>query len=756
MRRILVLSTVLAYGCQDTGITVYDEPPSITIVQPTSGSTFYENQQILLEALVEMNDDTDISTITTRWTAGNEQLCNDVAVAADGVSQCEAAFTEAGDYSLQATAVTADGDGATATTDVVVLVNTPPTISLTEPVDGDVFSSVDQVVMKAVVYDVEDDLSDLRVTVTSNVDGSLSVDDVPSSSGDWSGATLLTSGSHLLKVTVADTLGQTGQASATIQVNDPPSTPVVTINPGDPVSYDKLNAVISEEAVDPEGDPIDYVYQWYVDGKPYSGNVPSVPENVTLRGEFWEVEVYATDSYGDGNPTTDGVTIGNSPPSIESVSIDPSEPDTSDTPTCVVQNWDDPEGDDEKSRYAWYLNGSLDASETTSTYPPSKTERYDQLRCTVTPYDAYVDGESVSSPTVEVVNALPSTPTVSISPSAPEPEDDLTCTATGSTDADGDVVSYQYAWSVGGVATAYATAVLDESATSHSDTWTCTVTPTDGIDSGTAASATVTISDTTAPDAPSLDSLDAYSNDEDQTVTGTCEASCDLTFYFTDDGGSWTETDTCSSSGTLSHSAALTRGYETEVYADCEDAAGNVSGVSNTVSTEVCDPEDTYENDDGYGDSVTDAIDEWSSLTDDGLTTITITGNALSTSDTDWYVISTSDDGANETSNSWEDYNFEATFTQGESTYEMSIYDASVSTSTPLCSGVTEFDYFSQDVGDGSHSIPSDTTSCVVGGSVSANTCEDWSRDWYIEVTRLESAASSCQYYEIEITNGVW
>jgi formylglycine-generating enzyme required for sulfatase activity len=90
-------------------------------------------------------------------------------------------------------------------------------------------------------------------------------------------------------------------------------------------------------------------------------------------------------------------------------------------------------------------------------------------------------------------NAAPSAPTVSITPSEPTDADELTCAVvTESVDPDGDAVTYSYAWSsdAGGSASG---PTVSASFTTVGETWTCSVTASDGALSSAAGTASVGI-----------------------------------------------------------------------------------------------------------------------------------------------------------------------------------------------------------------------------------------------------------------------
>lgn len=752
----------IAGSCSDNGVKVYREPPVVAIVEPAEGSSVYEGANITFRAQVTTTDGSVIEGMTHTWVANSTTVCEPAEVAADGLIACTTAFEQTGDVAMSVSVLDSRGDRGVDSINIVVVPNEAPTVELLTPQDGDVVQSNDLVVFQATIGDAEDNAEDLTVAITSSQDGPLAVPTIGASSGAYSGSAYLSGGAHLLTITVTDTAGRTGQDTATVRVNDVPDPPTVAIDPGDPVSEETLGVVILTPGVDPEGDTVTYRYDWHVNGDatPYSsGSNPNLPRGVTQRDEFWEVRVYPYDGSGYGNPGTASVVIGNAPPSIDSVTFNPTAPTTTDTVQAVPQGFYDPEGDPEQYSYTWYHNEVEDLAETTEYFPASKTEKGDTLRVELTPYDDFIDGLVVSSPTITVVNTPPTQPGVSISPSAPEPEDDLICTVSNpSSDADNDSVTYYYEWWQNGSITALTSYVVDESYTAHGDVWECRVYPDDGEDTGTYGTQTVAISDVSAPGNPTITTVDRYTNDEDVDLNGTCEPGCTLTFYLSDSTGSWTETNTCSSSGTYTHTTYVTRGYDTSVYATCTDSASNTSGNSNTVTTQACNPEDVYE---VYGgNSGAAAVNQWSSLPDSASSTITIQGNVLNSTDQDWYLISAPDNYASDVTAGLNAYNFQVNLTAGSGVYTFLVYADTYDATGMICNnyssaGYTEFDYYQQDLGDGSHAVPSDTRSCAGSGVSTRNVCTDLTTTWYVKVMRNTSAAASCQHYELTITNGL-
>jgi len=99
-------------------------------------------------------------------------------------------------------------------------------------------------------------------------------------------------------------------------------------------------------------------------------------------------------------------------------------------------------------------------------------------------------------------NSPPSAPAVSIQPATPAAGDPLECSiASGAIDPEGDPLTYDFAWTLGGLSTGHSlaggslTSTLTVAAgiTISGGQWTCTVTAHDGSQSGAPGSASVTV-----------------------------------------------------------------------------------------------------------------------------------------------------------------------------------------------------------------------------------------------------------------------
>jgi len=298
-----------------------------------------------------------------------------------------------------------------------------------------------------------------------------------------------------------DSTGLSGSATATLQVNQGPSAPTVEISPASPGTDDDLGVVIRSESVDPDGDAVSYSYRWYrdeVEATSWTGT--TVDASATSRGQTWRVEVVPSDGSASGAAGSDEVEIGNTAPTLSSVSLTPTSAYTNDTLNANIGSAD-ADGDSVSASYTWTVNGSTVSASGSTLSGVSWFDKGDRVAVTVTPTDGTDSGAPLTSSTTTVLNSPPTAPGATIEPADPiEGEDDLLCELdTSSTDADGDSISYTITWSNGSTSYGDAlTTLRDGDTVAAEDTvdgevWTCTITPNDGETDGASASDSVTI-----------------------------------------------------------------------------------------------------------------------------------------------------------------------------------------------------------------------------------------------------------------------
>ena len=294
--------------------------------------------------------------------------------------------------------------------------------------------------------------------------------------------------------------GPTGTASAVVG-NSPPLVDGVVLGPEE--AYEDTVLEVEAQIRDLEGDTASYTYAWYVDG-----SLVAAATEATLTGEHFDknqqvwVEITASDGYDFASPVTSNrVDILNSPPTLTSVTMDPTELYEGSVATCIGADLVDVDGDDLGMAYSWVVNGS--EVSTSASIDGSYFSRGDSVSCSVGADDGQVVGPTVQSETRTVLNSPPVVPSVSIAPSSPAEGDTITATVGTPSDDDGDSVTVSYAWYVDGSQVSTATTLTSAQFAKHQDIY-LEVTPSDGIGAGSpTASATITAINT----APSFTGL---------------------------------------------------------------------------------------------------------------------------------------------------------------------------------------------------------------------------------------------------------
>lgn len=139
----------------------------------------------------------------------------------------------------------------------------------------------------------------------------------------------------------------------------------------------------------------------------------------------------------------------NSPPVINSVSIQPEKPTQESQINLFIQS-QDPNGDPITYQYQWMKNGEGMIGENKNTLKGGLFKKGDFIHAKVTPFDGKVNGVPFSSPEVKILNSPPVIQEVVIEPKVAYVTDRLKI-AVKSFDPDGDFIYYTYQWEINGV-----------------------------------------------------------------------------------------------------------------------------------------------------------------------------------------------------------------------------------------------------------------------------------------------------------------
>ena len=214
-------------------------------------------------------------------------------------------------------------------------------------------------------------------------------------------------------------------------------------------------------------------------------NLTTLPSIATRPGDSWEVEVRAFDGEGHSAWVRSSTILieeqsTNNPPTVDSVTISPASPQTSESLLASSTSSDidmDPIVD---TQYRWWKNGVMTTS-STSTLESTMTSKGDSWVVEIRVNDGTDWSTWVASSSVEIENTPPVLESASLSASEVLTNQDITLNSTMS-DVDGDTLTMSIVWYLNGeIQTEYNNqAILPSAATDKGDVWTAVVQAHDG------------------------------------------------------------------------------------------------------------------------------------------------------------------------------------------------------------------------------------------------------------------------------------
>ncbi|MEC8381491.1 MAG: Ig-like domain-containing protein [Myxococcota bacterium] len=413
--------------------------PVCEIQSPASGSFGLEGEMVIFEGIA--NDaDSDSNLLTVEWSSNIDGGLGSSTPNSSG--EVTFPYSDLSNNTHVISMTVTDDRGAQCVADTIYSVGSPPSITLTSPSPGDIYTQNDNITFSATVTDNEDQPTELSVEWNSSIDGVFSTTGPNSSDIAQFSSNQLSTGSHSITVTVTDSDGLYSDVLVDIVVNGVPTQPTVSLTPIPAYTTDDLVATASG-STDPDGQPVTYTYEWFLNGN-NSGITGSIlPNSNTAKGNIWMVRATPTDGITTGPYTEESVTISNSAPTLSGVSISPSAPTTQDTLSCTFTE-SDADGDPVSTTIEWFINNNLQSSSSSTLAGPFQQGQ--TVTCRVTPTDGTTSGIA-SEATVTITNAPPSIASITYSPSAVTTDDILTATVSAS-DSDGDPITYTFYWSV--------------------------------------------------------------------------------------------------------------------------------------------------------------------------------------------------------------------------------------------------------------------------------------------------------------------
>jgi hypothetical protein len=167
--------------------------------------------------------------------------------------------------------------------------------------------------------------------------------------------------------------------------NSAPVVESVALNPRNPLPGSPVEA--SVEVRDPDGDPYRLSFEWKVNGElSASGARPRLMLKDARKGDRIEVTVVASDGRLESEPMSEQTRIGNRPPLLQGVLLDPQGTVRSGDDLLASPEAYDPDEDALQFEYTWLVNGS-DARPGSREFSTRGLRRGDKVRVRVVASD---------------------------------------------------------------------------------------------------------------------------------------------------------------------------------------------------------------------------------------------------------------------------------------------------------------------------------------------------------------------------------
>jgi hypothetical protein len=179
--------------------------------------------------------------------------------------------------------------------------------------------------------------------------------------------------------------------SAPLAGNRPPVIRRIGLRPSRPTPGSIVAADV--DAFDPDGDEIALSYAWTIDGSRVGEDRRTLLLDDVSKDSVIQVTVIARDDDARSDAETVTARVGNRPPTMLGVVIEPLAEVRADHDIAARPRARDPDGDALEFRYRWSVNGET-VEDDDEVLPASHYQRGDQIELTVVAFD----GEDVSDP----------------------------------------------------------------------------------------------------------------------------------------------------------------------------------------------------------------------------------------------------------------------------------------------------------------------------------------------------------------------
>jgi len=186
--------------------------------------------------------------------------------------------------------------------------------------------------------------------------------------------------------------------------NSLPEIEWVRLEPVSPAPGGSVTAQV--RANDADGDELELGYAWRINGRPVRNSDATLQLANTMKGDAISVTVTVSDGWDEGDSETATAVIGNTPPLLQSVAIDPLGQITRGQNVSARPIAQDLDGDPLDYEFKWWVNGR-ELSNTTDMLDTSRLKRGDQVEIQVVATDGFSRSNAVKSAPILVANSPP-------------------------------------------------------------------------------------------------------------------------------------------------------------------------------------------------------------------------------------------------------------------------------------------------------------------------------------------------------------
>ncbi|MEC7983579.1 MAG: hypothetical protein VX278_00365 [Myxococcota bacterium] len=396
--------------------------PDCSITSPQNDSTFVQGENIIFTATA-IDQELSGDDLTISWLSDKDGVLGSGIINSDGNVTLSYAGLSSNTHTIQFTVE--DEIGSRCSDSIIISVGTPPILTLLEPTNGEIFSAGDIVSFTGTLEDNEEIPSSITLSWVSDIDGEFSTQGANSNGNLALNTSSLSIGLHSISITATDEIGLTDSAILSLHINSLPTAPTVSISP-DPANTSDTLIAYATGSTDEDGDNVSYSYAWYQNGVLTTNATASLPSSATQKGELWSVRVTPNDGYQDGSYGEAFITIDNAQPVVNTISITPSAPNTTDTLTCNVSVIE-ADGESLIETYTWVNNttGLSLGSSSTLVLTADIVSPGDAIECQYSVEDSESSDAATSS--VYVSNTGPTESSVVIAPSVASIGTEVSC-----------------------------------------------------------------------------------------------------------------------------------------------------------------------------------------------------------------------------------------------------------------------------------------------------------------------------------------